>query len=98
MRIRIDELKAGVSFFGPTDHLFRKIEPHAFGRLQCGEKASVSAAQLKNSQIGVHIKAVDFSEAVVIPFAQALPGIAFAGNPIPMLDTGLLIYLTGWVE
>src|SRR5918995_380503 len=72
-----------------------KIDPYSAGGLQRGQQMPFGAAYLEHSLIWAHMKTIDFMQAAVIPATHALPRISFAGNRIPMGDTGLLIGVGG---
>jgi hypothetical protein len=94
----MDEFKLRIMFLCPADHIFGEIDPHSAGGLQRGEQMTLSAAYLEDFLIRADVKTIDLLQAAVIPVAQALPGIQFAGNGVPMGNAGLLIGVGGGVK
>ena len=62
--------------------------------LQGGQQASFGASDFENFLVRVDMETIDLQETAVIPLSHAAPGIALAGNGIPVGYAGLPVGLS----
>ena len=82
------EFQAGMRLPGANEGFFREIDANAIIRLRGSQQVSRAAPDLEHPLPRADQKPVDLLNAAVVPASHAAPGVALAGDSVPLQLAG----------